>query len=90
MVFRLLEGYTVTPDGDGAKTFGVIVLPESTTPMTQAICSEPPNFLYRNPDITFDRSEMLHHISLWNEFQPTLQQLEELIADLIESNYSVT
>lgn len=83
MVFKLLEGDTITPDGDKAKTFGVIVLPDSASKTTNS------HSLYQNYDVTFNHSQMLSHIKLWNELQPSLQQLEDLIADLIESNYNM-
>ena len=83
MVFKLLEGDTITPDGDKAKTFGVIVLPDSESKATDI------PFLYQNCDVTFNKEEMLHHICLWNELQPSLQQLKDLIADLIEANYNM-
>ena len=83
MVFKLLEGDTITPDGDVAKTYGVAVFPNDDCKASEA------DRLYLNDDITFDKEEMLRHVYLWNEHQPSLQQLKDLIADLIEANYNM-
>lgn len=88
MVFRLLEGCTVTEDGDSAETFGVAVFLVGSYEADEF--TDPSSALYRNADVTFNREEMYHHVCLWNELQPSLSQLKDLITDIIEGNHSLT
>ncbi len=78
MRFSLRKSYTVTVDGEGAETYGVAVYKLSRRGEE--------NCIYENCDITFNRREMLGYIELWNETQPSLSCLIDLIADIIESN----
>lgn len=81
--YELLEGYTVTEDGDGAETFGVRVVETESRADGESSAA---NCIYQNHDITFSREEMLCHIELWNRLQPSLCHLMDLIEDIIEGN----
>ena len=83
MYYQLLEGYTVTTDGEGAITYGVVVFDIADNTKNLDIPYEDTNCIYKNDDITFCREEMCHHIKLWNELQPSLPQLKDLIEDII-------
>lgn len=81
LYYELAENYTVTVDGDRAKTYGVAVF--KTKPKTEETSLDERSCLYKSSDITFCRGEMLEHIELWNRFQPSLAQLNDLIEDII-------
>ncbi len=78
MYYQLLKGYTVTEDGDGAVTYGVKVFDiASIDAPNKQTC------IYENCGIAFTPEEMLCHIKLWNELQPSLPHLMDLIDDII-------
>lgn len=81
MYYELVESYTVTVDGDGATTYGVAVF--KTKPRAVKVFSNKNLCLYKNSDITFCREEMRKYIELWNQLQPSLPQLKDLIEDII-------
>ncbi len=86
MYYKLLEGYTVTLDGDGAKTYGVAVYDIVSVKPVDKDSLANKSCVYKNDDITFSLEEMSQHIELWNELQPTLPQLKDLIEDIICDN----
>ena len=79
MYYQLTESYAVTEDGDRAKVYGVEVFEDSKKEN-----SLPAVYIYCVKDVTFSREEMLEHIALWNELQPTIPQLKYLIEDMID------
>ena len=79
MVYKLIKRYTVTEDGDGAETYGVSVFEGD----------KEEERIYCNADVTFEKEEMQEYISLWNELQPSIPQLKNLIEDIIDAAYSI-
>ncbi len=70
MLYKLCSAQILTPDDDSAVAYGVVVIENET-------------IIYKNPDISFNPQEMLHHIELWNELQPSFTHLKDLIEDII-------